>query len=351
MAGAGFYVFSQTVAGGGYVTVPDIVNMPITKASYLVQDQELVIGRQETRVNADVSPYYVISQIPAAGVVVRKGRKVFPTVSRGPDLQTAPSLLNELFEPALDRIEKSASDLQVGTVARIVHDSEADTVLAQDPSPGRPVAEGGRIHLLVSTGPAVSSLYMPGIVGKKLTEVLDELLPLGLEVGLIHLDRLDAPLNVVMDQRPEAGALVTRGDRVMFSARAAKSTLTVWQRTHLSGEQVRSWRRVEFVAPEAAQDQTVRIVLIKGDGTREIRFPQPQHYVAGRPPRVAPGTKIIVHIPVGDKPTVEIRVDGRPFRTIRYRSGEEPFVTEHSKEAGSYEFGTIQGDPSEFLIQ
>ena len=149
----------------------------------------------------------------------------------------------------------------------------------------------------------------------------------------------------------EAGAMVARGDQVMFSVRASQSTLTAWQRTHASGQQVRSWRRMEFVAPQAAQDQMVRIVLVKEDGTREIRFPQPQHYVAGRPPHLAPGTKIIVHIPVGDEPTVEIRVDGRPFRTIRYRSGEEPFITEHSEKAGSYEFGTIQGDPSEFLIQ
>jgi len=162
---------------------------------------------------------------------------------------------------------------------------------------------------------------------------------------------LDAPLNVVMDQRPETGAMVARGDQVMFSARAAESTLTAWQRTHASGEQVRSWRRMEFVAPPAAQDQTVRIVLIKGDGTREVRFPQPQHYVAGRPPRVVPGTKIIVHFPVDDEATVEVYVDGKQYRTIYYRGGEEPLVTEHSESAGGYEFGAVVADPSEPLIQ
>ena len=351
MAVAGFYVFNRTVAGGGYVTVPDIVNEPITKAFFLIQDQELVVGRQETRVNADVRPGYVMSQIPAAGVVVRKGRKVFPTVSRGLDLQIAPNLVNELFEPALDRIEKSESSLRVDTVARIVHEAEADTVIAQDPSPGRPVAEGGRIHLLVSAGPAISSLYMPSLVRKKWTEAADELLALGLEVVLDRLDRLDAPLDIVMDQRPEPGAMVARGNQVMLSARAAESTLTAWKRTHASGEQVRSWRRMEFVAPPAAQDQTVRIVLIKGDGTREVRFPQPQHYVDGRPPRVVPGTKIIVRFPVDDEATIEVYVDGNPYRTIYYRGGEEPFVTEHSESTGGYEFGATLVDPSESLMQ
>jgi beta-lactam-binding protein with PASTA domain len=351
MAAAGFYVFNQTVAGGGYVTVPDIVNKPIIDASFLIQDRELVIGRQEARVSADVPEGRVISQIPAAGVVVRKGRKVFPTVSRGPDLRTAPNLLNELFEPALDRIEKSASGLRVGTVARIAHEAEADTVLAQDPAPGRPVAESGQIHLLVSAGPALSSLYMPSLVGKTVTEALNELSPLGLKVGLIQLDRLDAPLNVVMDQRPESGAMVVRGDQVMFSARASESTLRFWHRTHASAAKVQSWRRMEFVAPPADQDLAVRIVLIKGDGTREIRFPQPQHYVGGRPPHVAPGTKIIIHFPVEDEATVEIYVDGRQYRTVYYRAGEEPLVTEHGRNTGEYRFGVTDATLPQPVIQ
>jgi beta-lactam-binding protein with PASTA domain len=41
MMGAGYYVFMETLSGGAQVTVPKIVGLPVTDASYRLVEQGL----------------------------------------------------------------------------------------------------------------------------------------------------------------------------------------------------------------------------------------------------------------------------------------------------------------------
>ena len=67
MGGAGYYVFTQAIAGEESVVVPNIVKLPITEASYRLAEQGLEIGKQTEVYSEEVKPYHVIAQRPAAG--------------------------------------------------------------------------------------------------------------------------------------------------------------------------------------------------------------------------------------------------------------------------------------------
>ncbi len=134
MAGAGYYVFMEALDGGQHVTVPNVVGLPITEASFLLAERGLELGKQEQVTHPTVPKYHVIAQRPDAGRVVRTGRKVYPVVSMGTPFLTAPSYVKKALNDA--RQEITESRFRVGTVARIPHKSPRDTIIAQDPPPG-----------------------------------------------------------------------------------------------------------------------------------------------------------------------------------------------------------------------
>ena len=316
MAGAGYYVFTRAVAGGGYVTVPNIVNMPMAKATYVIQDQGLVIGRQVAMPSDRVPPYHVISQVPPAGKVVRMGRKVYPTVSKGPDFEVAPRLVGELQVVAAKIIQDNG--FRLGGIAYIPHEEPMDTVIAQDPPPGHDIASGGSIFLLVSAPASKAKHYMPDLTGQSLQEVMELLAPLGVEAVPLRVDRPDAPFDVVFEQQPEPGALVSPGSRVSFKIRATETVPGLWREQY-----------VEYKVPDWRDPGEIRIILSERDGAPRVLFPRPQDYVNERPPKLRE-----VRLPLRMKEEaeveafVEVYLDGVLVRTYRFRGGQEPVVTD-----------------------
>lgn len=111
----------------------------------------------------------VISQTPAGGSGIKKGRQVHFVVSLGPsDLQT-PKLVGEHFRKA-DILIRQAG-LLPGTQSRVSSESaERDIVIGQDPPPGSTLDKGGKVNLLISAGKKAELLVMPRLVGKKIEE-------------------------------------------------------------------------------------------------------------------------------------------------------------------------------------
>ena len=312
MAGAGYYVFARAAAGGGYVTVPNIVGQPITEASYTLMNAELVVGPQEARTSDRVAPYHVISQTPQAGNVVRKGRKVYPVVSKGPDYRTAPSLIGKLQGVALESIESQG--FSVGSVATMAYDTTRDTIIGQDPAPGRDVPAGGKIHLLVSRGPSRTTLIMPDLLGRPEREALRLLAPLGVEP--VRLQRPDGPFDSILEQRPAPGALVTPGQRVVYELRS--STYTGGLRK----------REVEYTMPRSWRARAVRVEEVLRDGTRKRWFPRPENLVNGVPPLLSQGETLRVPFTMTDEATMEVYVDEERVRSYYFRGDADPVITD-----------------------
>ncbi|HRT20266.1 MAG TPA: PASTA domain-containing protein [Candidatus Hydrogenedentes bacterium] len=321
MAGTGYYVFNYLLSGGAYVKVPDVTLRPITEASLMLAQQGLEVGGQTQVADDHVPKYHVIVQRPAAGKVVRGGRKVYLTVSAGNESLTPPDLVGKTLTEAAEILRQTSFTL--GAVARIAHSSPRDTVLAQDPAPTRLVASNTVIGLLVSEGRRAGNAWiMPDLFHKPVQEVLQILAPFGVKPVPNIVNQPDQPMDVVLDQQPAAGSLIQEGDRVVYSVRPSGT---------IALPDVQQKANISYVVPPAPFDREVRIDAIDRNGTRVTLYPLERQYVNGEPPRLAPGSSLVLP-PVSyvDKMAVEIYVDGQLAESRFYENGAEPIVTPHA---------------------
>ena len=325
MAGAGLYVFNSAVTGGEYVTVPNITQLSVTQASFELGKVGLEMGKQTPMFSDQAPPYHVISQRPEPGAVVRAGREVFPTVSQGAEIQTAPEYVGK---PLQDVEGALPPGMQLGNKAWIRHSAPRDQVIAQDPPAGRPLRACEPVHLLLSKGPTQNVLTMPSIVGLSVEDAMTLLAPMGVQVTANRIDNPNAEPNRVLSQTPAPGTLLQEGQSVTYDVRA-------------SGESPlpNSMRKVEVVytVPGAWSPREVRIDVIDRRGTRQTVLPTQEQYRAGERPKYEPNTKLRLPLSFNDELTVEIYVDGQRACTYYYEGDKPPVITDHLDQEGQEE--------------
>jgi beta-lactam-binding protein with PASTA domain len=317
MAGAGWYVFNKAVAGGGYVTVPNLHNLPITEAMVVLTQRGLEVGEQFPMPSDDVPKYHVIAQRPAAGRVIRAGRKVYPTVSSGLELKKAPDVVGRTLEAAKELLMRDS--FRPGIVSRIASDAPWDTVIGQDPPANCEHGRGNEVHLLLSKGKegAAEPFYMPDLVGKPFQEA-GRILSQGGLAGTINLvNRPGEAVDVVLNQDPPAGSLVRPGDAVTYDVCLTDPSLG------------RRREPVTYVMPASPIEREVRIDTVDASGVRRTVFPLEQHYVNGLPPRYAGGTPLNLNVAFFGEVTVEIYLDGTKVRSYYFEGDSQPVITDY----------------------
>lgn len=258
MVVAGYYVFNRAAAGGNYVTVPNIVGLPIEEAVLVLEEKGLDLGTIEKMASLE-TPGRVIAQRPADNSVVRAGRKVYPTVSMIRS-QQVPNLVGKTLAEA-DELLRGYSVKLSPNPARIPNELPADTIVSQDPRAGdSKVGEGGVIHVLVSDGPSQNFLMMPDLVGRSADEVAAILTPLGLTATPQTIDAPDEPFGYVLDQTPAAGTWLLPNTEVVYSVRRAEQEKPKPQMYD---------REVLFEVPFSWSDRTVRFEFVPKDGKSE----------------------------------------------------------------------------------
>ncbi len=153
----------------------------------------------------------VISQLPAAGNGIKKGRQIHVTVSQGPSDTQAPKLTGEPYRKA-DIMVRQAGFVP-GTVSRVSSESaDRDIVIAQDPPAGSQLEKGGAISLLVSSGRKAETFVMPKLAGKRAEEAVKTIDRMGLQHRVIYRaagGQAAATERTVIQQKPGAGSPVT----------------------------------------------------------------------------------------------------------------------------------------------
>jgi serine/threonine-protein kinase len=149
----------------------------------------------------------VISQIPAPGSGIKKGRQVRIVISQGPADTQAPKLVGENFRKADIMIRQTG--FVPGDVARVYSDTtERDLVIAQDPTAGSQLERGGRVGILVSAGKKAPVFVMPKLSGKKTDEAVRTIDRMGLQYRVISRPsstRSQTGDRIVVSQKPAAG--------------------------------------------------------------------------------------------------------------------------------------------------
>ena len=324
MAGAGYYVFMKALDGGDYVKVPDIAGLPITEAAYLITEQRLELGKQTQVPDPAVPQYHVIAQRPAAGRVVRTGRKVYPTVSIGADMLITPDLRRKRLSDA--RRELASARFHEGGVARIPHASPRDTVIGQDPPPGQSIPNQGSINLLVSGGPEQQEqktfIFMPDIRGKGVEEAARILAPYTVTLVPNPVDILDARVDVVLDQDPPPDTLIYEGQVVTYDVKpsGALSLPGVPE----AEEQTRYEAKIVHAMNADWYGSDVRVDVIDRHGNRETVWTKAPRFDGQAQATFVAGSAIQFPVRYINQATVEVYVDGHGVASYRLEGGADP---------------------------
>jgi serine/threonine protein kinase len=188
------------------IKVPKVVGMRSQNAVATLRDKGLSV--EQSRAFSDEIEDTVISTNPAPGRRVRRGGTVRITVSAGPQLTDAPSVVGLQFPEASKLIVDSG--LVVGKVDRR-HDLQAkDKVLDQDPKPGR-LRKGDPINLIISDGPAI--LEIPELRNRSASQAEALLNQAGFRSAREAVFNSGAE-GTVVDQTPKAGEKLPQGTLV-----------------------------------------------------------------------------------------------------------------------------------------
>lgn len=180
--------------------VPNLVGMTTADARRRVEGMGLVVKDVREQFSATVAPGRVLSQRPYAGAVVKEGRHVYLTASRGVETVRMPDVRGQTLRDARTTLMRLG--LGVGDVSYVYTDSvPINHVLTQGTSVGSTVNYGHVTTLQISQGPRGSTV--PTVVMMSLSEARAILLDEGFTVGAIRFQPsgLYQP-NTVLAQHP-----------------------------------------------------------------------------------------------------------------------------------------------------
>src|SRR3990172_1183704 len=129
------------------VRVPDLTGQDIVTTLETLTQLGLQLKVERKDPHATLPKDTVMSQTPAPGSGIKKGRQVRVVVSMGPSELMAPKLAGEHFRKA-EILVRQAGFLP-GNISRASSETvERDVVIAQSPEPGAPLEKGGRVSML-----------------------------------------------------------------------------------------------------------------------------------------------------------------------------------------------------------
>ncbi|MGQ9818723.1 MAG: PASTA domain-containing protein [Candidatus Kapaibacteriales bacterium] len=195
------------------VKMPNLIGKKISEAEKLISEYQLRLNKITELYSERMPEGSVINQSPRPGQMVKKGRDVFLTISKGMTEVIVPNLIGKNIRQA--RIELNNSGLEFGTVS--YRNSETfgiDTIIRQNPLPMSKVPFGKPIDIEVSSG-SLNSVKVPYLEGLNLENAIKLIKESELAVGTIQYVENPTYLpNTVLHQSVVGGALVNKGIKI-----------------------------------------------------------------------------------------------------------------------------------------
>ena len=152
---------------GREVTVPDFQGKIPSEARRIADDAGLDVQIEREYYSPAVPRGRVLSQMPAAGTVVRRGWELRLALSLGPQRVAIPQVIGESQRAAAISIDQRG--LELGSTATVqVSGIPAGQVLSQNPPPNATGVAAPKISLLVADALSPQAFVMPGFIGQPL---------------------------------------------------------------------------------------------------------------------------------------------------------------------------------------
>jgi beta-lactam-binding protein with PASTA domain len=211
------------------LAVPSVAGRSLANAQALLTGQNLAVGAVTNQASSTVAKGLVISSSPGAGAQVQSGTRVSLVVSSGPAATTVavPDVSGRSLSSAQSSI--TGHGLAVGAVRTQPSSTVAKgVVIGSNPGAGAQVTTGSSVSLVVSSGPAATTVAVPDVSGRSLSSAQSSITGQGLAVGAVRTQPSStAAKGVVISSNPGAGAQVASGSRVNLVVSSGPAVATV----------------------------------------------------------------------------------------------------------------------------
>ena len=173
-------VFFITVRGPEQVMVPNVEGKELTTALLELQAKELYPKIQLKYTDNPDDAGKILNQNPESGAIVKAGRRINLTVSRGTILDHVENYIGQNYDDVKINLQTmftgSSRPLIVLAEPSYKSDqSEAGTILAQDPPEGTIISNPVTVKLIVSKGAEYENTRVPKITGLGINALLQTL--------------------------------------------------------------------------------------------------------------------------------------------------------------------------------
>ena len=169
--------FFATVRESEQVMVPNVEGKELTTALLELQAKELYPKIQLKYTDNPDDAGKILNQNPTSGSIVKAGRRINLTVSRGTILDHVENYIGQNY----DDVKINLQTMFTGSTRPLIvlaepsyksDQSDAGTILAQDPPEGTIISNPVTVKLIVSRGPEFENTRVPDITGQNIQQVL-----------------------------------------------------------------------------------------------------------------------------------------------------------------------------------
>ncbi|RMF57257.1 MAG: PASTA domain-containing protein, partial [Calditrichaeota bacterium] len=191
--------------------LPDVTMKTVDEAMNILEKEGFIPIVQDSIYSEQYPPGTVVQQNPAPLRKVKKGRRVYMTISSGERKAVVPDVITSTLTDAVITLQEHGffnydtayvfSDSIEYNDQRVP--TPAGTVIDQSILPGEEVGVSHKIQLTVSMGPLPSKRVVPDLRGKSLTHAKKILAAIHLPIGKIRYQLQKNLLpNTVLRQNP-----------------------------------------------------------------------------------------------------------------------------------------------------
>jgi len=200
---------------GSEAPVPEVTGLSEREAERVLASEDLRLSKVSEQWSADVPRGFIAAQDPAAGGLVKRGRRISVVVSLGAQGTSVPVLDGTSERQA--GIQLESAGLRRGKVARVYTDEIGkDLVIASDP-PGETIVEQETVvDLLVSLGPPPRGFVLPDLTGRDANGVARGLRDEGFSVAVREGGSARGAADAVAGQDPPPGHRVAPRDSIVL---------------------------------------------------------------------------------------------------------------------------------------
>lgn len=213
-------VFFSAVKGAEEVLVPSIVGKDFTEACIEMQAKELYPKVVLRYSDNPEDKGKVLEQSPKAGAIVKAGKRINVTVSRGSSIDKVEDFTGMTVEDVKTRLKtmfasSSRQLIVLGTPLYEHNSAPAGTVLHQEPAADTQISEPVTLVLVVSSGPENKKVSVPALVGRTLSDIYAQMQSSSLIYDFTAAETtIEGNAVQVISQTPEQGTSVSEYSRV-----------------------------------------------------------------------------------------------------------------------------------------